>query len=231
MIHNFKNQLSELNTNLNDTKLKNNEKFNETLNRLKEENSEIKSRLDQSESEKKELEASLKSLMNENEILQTRKDLAAGENLQLMLEVDNQSKQFQSMADEIKAANQRIKYLEKENKDLTSHLTVAEASKTDKLLAERAAEKAAELESKNRDLLEWRNQLSEKNKNLTAENNKLKSKCASLEDLLNEESADINEVLELIKNLQTQASNHNCAIPGSVIGPIAKFRDLKLNPH
>jgi len=37
---------------------------------------------------------------------------------------------------------------------------------------------------------------------LTDENKKLKAKCSGLEELLREEETDINDVLELIRNMQ-----------------------------
>ncbi|CAB4062763.1 unnamed protein product [Lepeophtheirus salmonis] len=180
------------------------EDASEVIQSLREENARLLELYQSSSHEKEDLIREISRLTIENESILSRREIVSGENMQLMLE---------------------------DNKELSSKLKVEKASRTDARLADRAAERAVELASKNRDLLEWRNQLNDKNMALVTENAKLKSKCANLEDLLNEESADINEVLELIKNLQLQASNHSCALPQSAIGPIAKFRDFKLQPR
>ena len=83
-----------------------------------------------------------------------------------------------------------------------------------------------DLVERNKNLTEWREQLIGKNKSLAEENEKLKAKCQNLEDLLHEEETDINDVLELIKNLQQQGSPNGSA-GGGGIGPISKFRDLQ----
>ena len=83
-----------------------------------------------------------------------------------------------------------------------------------------------DLVERNKNLTEWREQLIGKNKALAEENAKLKAKCQNLEDLLHEEETDINDVLELIKNMQ-QGSPNGSAGGGGGIGPISKFRDLQ----
>ena len=83
-----------------------------------------------------------------------------------------------------------------------------------------------DLVERNKNLTEWREQLIGKNKSLAEENEKLKAKCQNLEDLLHEEETDINDVLELIKNMQ-QGSPNGSSAGGSGIGPISKFRDLQ----
>ena len=80
-----------------------------------------------------------------------------------------------------------------------------------------------DLVERNKNLTEWREQLIGKNKSLAEENEKLKAKCQNLEDLLHEEETDINDVLELIKNMQQGSPNGSA----SGIGPISKFRDLQ----
>ena len=81
-----------------------------------------------------------------------------------------------------------------------------------------------DLVERNKNLTEWREQLIGKNKSLAEENEKLKAKCQNLEDLLHEEETDINDVLELIKNMQQGSPTNGNA---SAIGPISKFRDLQ----
>jgi len=49
--------------------------------------------------------------------------------------------------------------------------------------------------------------LLEKNQVLVDENKKLKAKCNGLEELLSEEEIDINDVLELIRNIQVKIVN------------------------
>ncbi len=107
----------------------------------------------------------------------------------------------------------------------------------------------ASLLEKNKNLTLWREQLVEKNKLLLEENAKLRKKCQNLEDLVNEEETDIGDVLELIRNMQGGPPGHGhghghgvgvgVGLPGSspgqktspksgVVGPISKFRDLRL---
>ncbi|XP_040566542.1 uncharacterized protein [Lepeophtheirus salmonis] len=207
------------------------EDASEVIQSLREENARLLELYQSSSHEKEDLIREISRLTIENESILSRREIVSGENMQLMLEVESLNKGIANLKDDVKNSNDRVRLLEKDNKELSSKLKVEKASRTDARLADRAAERAVELASKNRDLLEWRNQLNDKNMALVTENAKLKSKCANLEDLLNEESADINEVLELIKNLQLQASNHSCALPQSAIGPIAKFRDFKLQPR
>jgi len=57
-----------------------------------------------------------------------------------------------------------------------------------------------------RNLSEWKNQLAEKNKILKEENNRLLKKTDDLELVMNDEVADINEMLKAIQNLQDTGS-------------------------
>ncbi|QQP42464.1 Hypothetical protein FKW44_017146, partial [Caligus rogercresseyi] len=95
--------------------------------------------------------------------------------MQLMLEVESLKKAMTCLQEDLKSSHDRVRHLEKDNKELNSKLKVEKASRTDARMADRAAERAVELASKNRDLLEWRNQLNEKNQALLTENAKLKS--------------------------------------------------------
>ena len=88
-----------------------------------------------------------------------------------------------------------------------------------------ADKRYGDLEERNKNLTEWREQLIGKNKSLAEENDKLKARCQNLEDLLHEEETDINDVLELIKNMQQQPGSPNGGSAVGGIGPISKFRE------
>ena len=171
------------------------------------------------------LKSRIQSLESENDGLIRKKEKMSGENLQLMVDVDDQAKQFHqktaSLQNQLQKAQDRCRDLEKENVRLKSAPPVIQ-ERTTKADAD-LAKKYESLVEKNKNLTEWREQLISKNKSLSEENDKLKKKCQNLEDLLNEEETDINDVLELIKKMQ-------CGSPGAAsqvaakIGPISKFR-------
>ena len=123
----------------------------------------------------------------------------------------------------------RCKRSEKENARLRSQAAVTPAPivlAAPPVGASPGAEdkRYCDLVERNKNLTEWREQLIGKNKALAEENAKLKAKCQNLEDLLHEEETDINDVLEVIKNIQGGSPNANGS---GGIGPISKFRDLQ----
>ena len=166
--------------------------------------------------------------------VQQRKDKIAGENMQLMVEHDEQTKRFKtqkkSLEQQLEQLSQRCQKLEAENARLRSAKVEVDA----KVRADKDLDaKFERLTEQNKNLSLWREQLVSKNKLLAEENDRLKEKCTNLEDLLHEEETDINDVLELIKKMQVNSpggkspTSAAAAAASAAIGPISKFRDIK----
>merc|ERR1711997_114696 len=165
------------------------------------------------EAENSHLQNCLSDLQDEHDIVLSRKEKAAGENMQLIMESEEFSKKKAELTHEVKDWKAKHKELERENGRLKIQLDMSMSpSKTATSLQE---EKYAKLVEQNKNLTEWREQLIEKNSTLTEENAKLRKKCTGLEELLNEEQTDINDVLEIIKTMQKTGA----LPPGS--GPIS----------
>ncbi|XP_059090970.1 cingulin-like [Tigriopus californicus] len=185
------------------------------------------------EEEVNTLATSVHKLESEQENLMQKKEKISGENLQLMVEVDEQSKRFRAKSQDLQTQlskfEEKCLVLEQENARLKSSMADRSTSSVNSGQLTTQQEKRLEtLVEKNKNLTEWREQLIEKNKALTEENTKLKAKCTNLEDLLNEEETDINDILELIKKMQVGSPNATTAVlQGAKIGPISKFRDLQ----
>merc|ERR1719378_2018800 len=116
----------------------------------------------------------------------------------MILEAQELNKAKSDMGAELQEARSKYKELERENNRLKIKLD--EGSSRSPV----SEEKVAKMVEQNKNLTMWREQLIEKNQSLVEENKKLHDKCANLKTLLNEEETDINDVLELIKNMQTK---------------------------
>lgn len=177
------------------------------------------------EAENKHLQMCLGELEEEHDIVLSRKEKAAGENMQLIMESEDFTKKKAELSYEIKDWKAKHKELERENGRLKIQLDMSMSpSKSASSLQE---EKYAKMLEQNKNLTEWREQLIRKNAALTEENTKLHNKCAGLEALLNEEETDINDVLEIIRTMQKTGGlppGSGPISPMSAIG--AKLREL-----
>ncbi len=108
-----------------------------------------------------------------------------------------------SLHTQVKKLQERCRELERENGKLKS----AGLSAADADLAEQQAARYEKLLEKNRALSEQMERVQAGNRALEADSDRLKRKCQNLEELLCEEEADINEVLELIKRMQVTSSS------------------------
>jgi len=180
--------------------------------------------------------AAVGRIESEKDSLLRRKEGVAGENMQLMVEANEQAKQFKqktaALQAQLQKAEDRCKKADKENARLRSQSAATPApvvvAAPPVMMASPGAladKRYGDLVERNKNLTEWREQLIGKNKSLAEENDKLKAKCQSLEDLLHDEETDINDVLELIKNMQQQPGSPNGSAGGG-IGPISKFREF-----
>jgi len=177
------------------------------------------------EAENIHLQKCLAEIQEEHDIVLSRKERAAGENMQLILESEEFAKKKAELSYEVKDWKVKHKELERENSRLKIQLDMSMTpSKSATSVQE---EKYAKLAEQNKNLTEWREQLITKNAVLTEENTKLRSKCTGLEELLQEEETDINDVLEIIKTMQKTGAlppGSGPISPMSAIG--AKLREL-----
>ena len=141
----------------------------------------------------------------------------------MILEAQELNKVKSDMGADLQEARTKYKELERENNRLKIKLDDAQVSSRSPV----NEEKVAKMVEQNKNLTMWREQLIEKNQSLVEENKKLQDKCSNLEELLNEEETDINDVLELIRNMQMSAKNGTGPGPISPMSAIGKkLRDM-----
>ncbi len=126
-----------------------------------------------------------------------------------------------SLQTQVQKLQDRCRDLERENGKLKN----AGLSTADADLAEQQAGRYEKLLAKNRDLSEKMEQMQKRNRVLNEDNGKLKKKCQNLEELLSEEEADINDVLELIKKMQV--TSDSSPDPGPMCPQLAAAPKLK----
>ncbi len=192
----------------------------------------------------------VKSLEEEKDTLSRRREAAAGENLQLMVDSDELAKKFKTktaeLGRELQLAKDRSAELERECARLRGAVDRHRSREEEREHggAVGGGEAYGSLVEKNKNLTLWREQLIEKNRMLSEENEKLRVKCQHLEDLMDDEQTDIGDVLELIKNMQhgegggsiggglgsNKTSPKGKVAVGAAggVAPISKFRDLRL---
>jgi len=195
------------------------ENHSHTVEQLQKEKTGFVSDIAKLEMENKHLRRDLEHLEEQREEMVSRNEKIAGENMQMILEAQELAKVKTDMNATLSEVQRKYKELERDNNRLKARLDEQSSrSPMDE-------PKVAKLVEQNKNLTMWREQLIEKNQSLVEENKKLQDKCANLETLLNEEETDINDVLELIKNMQTKNGGPaNPVSPMSAIGK--KFRDM-----
>merc|ERR1739844_166564 len=188
---------------------------------MKSEKLELTNTITQLEIEHKKLTKELQRVEKERDNILNRKEMATGENMQLIVEAEEFHQVKADLTNQLRSAQNCIRDLEKENANL----------KFESKMVDQQAERYASLVEKNKNLTDWREQLIEKNRVLSEENRKLTERCSNLEELLNEEETDINVVLEMIQTMQmppaTGKNGKNGTNNGSTNLISSKLRDFK----
>jgi len=161
---------------------------------LKAEKDELADMVTKLEIDSKKLSKELQRVEKEKENILSRKEMVAGENMQLIMEAEEFHAVKADLTNQLRTTQNRIRDLEKENSSIKFEF--------ENKMVNQQAEKYAALVEKNKNLSDWREQLIEKNRILTDDNKKLAQRCSHLEELLSEEETDINVVLDMIKNVQ-----------------------------
>jgi len=161
---------------------------------LKAEKDELADTVTKLEIDSKKLSKELQRVDKEKENILSRKEMVAGENMQLIMEAEEFHAVKADLTNQLRTAQNRIRDLEKENSTIKFEF--------DSKMVDQQAERYAALVEKNKNLSDWREQLIEKNRILSDENKKLAQRCTHLEELLNEEETDINVVLDMIETVQ-----------------------------
>jgi len=172
---------------------------------LKAEKDELADTVTKLEIDSKKLSKELQRVEKEKENILSRKEMVAGENMQLIMEAEEFHTVKADLTNQLRATQNRIRELEKENSSIKFEF--------DSKVVDQQADRFAALVEKNKNLTDWREQLIEKNRILTDDNKKLAQRCSHLEELLSEEETDINVVLDMIKTVQRPNN------PGTNIGP------------
>jgi len=172
---------------------------------LKAEKDELADTVTKLEIDSKKLSKELQRVEKEKENILSRKEMVAGENMQLIMEAEEFHTVKADLTNQLRTTQNRIRDLEKENSSIKFEF--------ENKMVHQQAEKYAALVEKNKNLSDWREQLIEKNRILTDDNKRLAQRCSHLEELLSEEETDINTVLDMIKNVQ--GPNQSGGIPGS----------------
>ncbi len=133
---------------------------------LKQEKADLGNLVTKLEIENKKLIKDLQKAEKERDNVLSRKEMVAGENMQLIMEAEAFHEAKADLNNQLRSSQTRVRELEKENHQMRFEF--------DSKMVGQQAEKYASLVEKNRSLSEWREQLIEKNRALTEENKKYK---------------------------------------------------------
>jgi len=142
-------------------------------------------------------------------ILERKSESLAAENFELAVEKEAIDKKMKSMSETKRKMELELNQLKVENQWLVNNSKKNNIKNTAEDMEREIHDLRLELKAekeKVRNLSEWKNQLAEKNKILKEENNRLLKKTDDLELVMNDEVADINEMLKAIQNLQDTGS-------------------------